>query len=439
MSLNNITRVRVATPSSTSFEFTTNDVNDSLVAVFAAIATTGDFTQPPSTLTDTAGNTWNLVYAEINNVGLVSGVYNAIAAYVCNACVAATDNTLDIPTELQPVDALGTWSNGVEYNSIFPGLKFGNVQFSSSASSNFTLSNSINPASQIAIFASFDSGLIGNDFETNSTFNLLTAEYNVSPVADSGNAWINDWTFFNYLGGGTLETPVHINTAQDVFTIVLVLSGGASVNPNGPATGGANAQTLVFSINKGPDPIFPKEGRAIATVEIDCTQQVVTPFPIQYPEYANFGDNSSEEVGAVVCEFDLEHLFQGSGLSEVRTVMCWARPGFNLFDSTNREDVASQDIGFAFPAMLTNKTTLQTVLFGTAASQGIENDADNSYASYTILPFPGNKNSLKYRFICLQSSLLSPIGKFTIQFLNFEVMGAVDSSQGGLIDIFTGE
>jgi hypothetical protein len=212
-----------------------------------------------------------------------------------------------------------------------------------------------------------------------------------------------------------------VNTATDVFAFTLVLGGSNS-------TSGPNAQTLSFSINKGPEPSFPKEGRAIATVQIDCTQQIVTPWPIDYPEFAMYSDANSETVGAIVLEFDLEHLFQGSGLSEVRTLMVWSRPDFNAINLPHREDGFDSETNTLFPnlALLTNKVTLQTVMLGAQAASGNYGVS----GEYQILPFPGNKNGLKYRFICPQFSLIAPIGKFTLQFLNFEVMGAIDSYAG---------
>ena len=217
--------------------------------------------------------------------------------------------------------------------------------------------------------------------------------------------------------------PVDSSGTPDNFGFLILLEGGN-------ATGGPNAQTLVFSINKGPEPIIPKEGRAVATVQIDCTQQSITPWPVDYPEFAIYPTDDDNAVGAVVLHFDLEHLFQGAGLSECRTLIAWSRPAFNFQNSPHRTDGVYQGAGFPSPALLTNTTTLQTVMLGGQAAA--QSSVVGSYGTYQIIPFPANKNALKYRFINPQPVLGAPIGKFILQFLNFEVMGAVESATGVL-------
>jgi hypothetical protein len=208
---------------------------------------------------------------------------------------------------------------------------------------------------------------------------------------------------------------------------------------------------LTFSINKGPDPIIPKEGRAIATVQIDCTQQGSHLFgiPIDYPEYAYYGDTpaGNQVAGFVVIEFDLEHLFQGSGLSEVRTLMGWCRPNFTNYqagsgDPFHREDLpfGQTEVNVYYAAMLTNLTTLQTVILGrtgTEVGNGSGSAAGgHSFGSHFVLPFPGNKHSLKYRFICPQGDPNQLKGKFTLQFCNFEINSAIISPEALIASIY---
>jgi hypothetical protein len=168
-------------------------------------------------------------------------------------------------------------------------------------------------------------------------------------------------------------------------------------------------------------------------VQIDCTQQLIRGLPINYPEYANFGDGLGQTFpnGFIVCEFDLEHLFQGAGLSEVRTLAYWARPGFSLQASGNREDAGlePEEGGSAImAALLTNKTTLQTIALGGSCEQQYGGSPNSTSAEFGIVPFPANKNSLKYRFIAPQGSIDFALGKYTLQFMNFEVMGSIVST-----------
>jgi|SRR5580658_1462161 hypothetical protein len=442
----NFNWVSSATGDDTSLEFATNTAGDSLIAVFAATATSGDFEEPPGTLEDTLLNKWNLVYFNINNVGETSGVFNAVAVYVCNSCITGVSNSLFMPSELQPGDVLATWSNGAEYNGPGGGFSFANVQFAPSfpnagGDTNIAVEfqNAIVPASQIAIFAGFDSSLTGQPMliettETNTTWGGVHENYTLNfgnNGTNSANATLAGWRFFNYMTtSNNLITPVG-GDGTDSFAFVLVLSNTPSVPPKTPPTGGGSSQTLTFSINKGPEPIVPKEGRAVATVEIDCTQQAVVPLPINFPEYSLVGDASNFPIGFVICEFDLNHLFQGSGLSEVRSLMYWARPSFQYSNGAREDITYGEDAGFMFPAMITNTTTLQTIVLGAGAVNIEQGGGGGSYGEYGIVPFPGHHSAVKYRFIAPQSifadGVWTPVGKYTLQFCNWEVMSAVIS------------
>jgi hypothetical protein len=117
-------------------------------------------------------------------------------------------------------------------------------------------------------------------------------------------------------------------------------------------------------------------------------------------------------------------LFQGSGLSEVRSLLAWSRPGFSFTTDSNsvqhRQDIDQFGSGIqavAFSALLTNKTTLQTVSLGEQAL----GETSIVAAAFVSIPFPANHNALKFRFICPQVDPINPRGKFTLQFCNFEV------------------
>lgn len=429
-------------PTPDTVRFQQNDGGNALLAAFAASATTNDFGLPYTTLTDTAGNTWNLIYSGSADNGLVG--FNAIAVYCCQFALAFNGyNTLTMNGSFYPEDVLHKYAIGAAFQTNFSSLTlsaFGQVYINGQflVPVHFAYDMPEVNANQLWFSGSFDAqesavpsyqgGVI--DLDDNQYFGTAVtgAALLATGTSKSQGFFLN--AINTGIQGREYLVPVLCpGSSPDVFGFSILLDGSNSTGQ------GPNAQTLVFSINKGPEPIVPKEGRAIATVQIDCTQQVVTPWPIDYPEYSVYSDGSPSSVGAVVLEFDLEHLFQGAGLSEVRTLMAWSRPAFNFQNSPNREDTAYQGAGFTIPALLTNKVTLQTVMLGPQAAY---NSGDSqSMGEYQIIPFPGNKNGLKYRFIAPQPVIGAPIGKFTLQFLNFEVMGAI--AQIGEIIGFSGE
>lgn len=387
----------------------------SLVAVFASTATSNDFTTLPATIQDSNGFIYNLMFTETGANDLAG--FNCVALYVCPSTPAFDSGVLTMPVSMQPGDVLNTYAVGSMIAGGNASYSLGGHQYATGQTGDFVLDAGVNTGYALVLGASFDAASVGQAAMTSP-----------APLPETGsNAPYIFWGFGDAFSTHEIDqqTNVAVTAGMDVFAFYLMLNTSNS-------TGGSNAQKLIFSINKGPLPIPPKEGRAIATVQIDCTQQLVQPLPINFPEYAYFGDFSNAfPEGFVLCEFDLEHLFQGAGLSEVRTLMAWSRPNFNLHE-TNREDVSnSSDV--TFPAFITNVVTLQTIALGISAS-GISDNSDAN-GSYLIMPYPANKNALKYRFICPQANAGNPIGKFTLQFLNFEVMGAWDS---GAAIMFTG-
>ena len=419
-----------ATGSDTFFTFASNENGNTLLAFFAATASSNDFTTLPATLSDSLGNVWNLLYT---NTGLNnSGSANCIAIYACNRSIAGSSNVLQMPAAMQPGDVLATWSNGYEFVAPFSSVILSSTDYVTGQ----TVPSVIGPnpvnSNQGEFAAVFDSNLTAEPTVVFTTSNNFEYQQLLLPNSgtDSGNAMIAGISSFTVGTNANVSaniTPQNTGATPDVFGLTFLLSG-SNANPSR----GGDAQTLVFSINKGPEPIVPKEGRSIATVQIDCTQQTVTPFPITYPEYSVSGTGTADAVGAVVLEFDLEHLFQGAGLSEVRTLSAWCRPGFNNENVGHGTDDPPLHTDSFLCAILTNKTTLQTVSLGEAAVFFQQQSDD--VAAYLIVPFPGNKNSLKYRFIAPQITLDNPVGKYTLQFYNFDLMGAVTLAQPASIN-----
>jgi hypothetical protein len=406
----NLTLVRQALgPDATKLvvSFAENNVGDTLVAVFAAVAASGDFAPPDAVLNDSNGNPWNLAYSQINQSSIVSGNFTAVAVYVCNRCAASpTVNDLNIPVELIPGDVLETWSYGAEFLTTYATLEFQSQVFQASESANFTL--------DLGDILTNNRLLMGGTFSSNAGSTTTFFSTTLTALVPNVNT---DGEVGYLLNPGAVQVPTlsHVNVAgptPDAFAFLLLFTGTNS-------TGGSAAQTLTFSINKGPLPEPPREGRAIATVQVDCSQQPVVS-AVNFPELCFLDVTELNDVaGFTVCQFDLEHLFQGSGLSEVRSLMYSARPTFHL-TSEGREDVSPSNT-FLFPAIITNTTTLQTLTLGDQAALDYNNDIQGCYYQTGVLSFPANKHSLKYRFICPQFDANAPCGKYILQFCNFEV------------------
>jgi len=403
------------------------------IAIFAATATTGDFGDPSSdalTLTDSYGNTWNLAFSSVNNLGATSNVYNAIAVYVCDKlAVGGSAILLNMPSDLLPGDALVQWAAGWMVQTSFASLSFDVVDSNGSNPLGDVFSLSQNGESDLVIGGVFASDLTASGvalFSPSSAYTplptLLATGFfgTTSGGTNPGTAQVG--LASSQLQNKAYSFDIQLDSATDTFAFLLAMSGANN-------TGGSAAQTLTFSINKGPEPIPPKEERAIATIEIDCTQQPLQTF-VNYPELCMLDVTEVTDLaGFTVCNFDLEHLFQGSGLSQVRSLAYWARPLFHL-TSEGREDVPTFD-QLVYAALLTNTTTLQTVMLGEAVSANLNVQNGQAFGQYGIIPFPANKHSLKYRFILPQYQAATIRGKYTLQFMNFET--PVLLSQSGLL------
>jgi len=401
-----------------AISFAQNDAGDALVAVFGSVNTTGDASNLPVTIQDAEGNVWKLLYGSLNVKGTVSAQYVNMAVYVCPRCAPSIGNVLSMPPAMVPADNLLTVSYSAEFTSNYADLLYAQAAVAVDEIANFTLDGGDIMNQNLVVALVLDSGLTSNP-------QIVAAPDFPIPLSNTNNSYAGS-AYEVSIQSAPLSSLIHvgINGATDAFGVLLVMVGTN-------AGGGSASQTLTFNLNKGPLPVTPPEGRTIATVIIDCTQQPVKTLPIQYPELEMYGNPTAGEIGPagfVVCEFDLEHLFQGSGLSEVRAISAWCRPAFWYNDSTGtRSDDIPPSPGYFFPALLTNKTTGQTILLGSAA---VNASTDVTvFGSYLVMPFPANKNSLKYRFIQPLYSLV-PYGKYVIQFYNFELPAALESTQG---------
>ena len=416
-----------------------NSPGDTLIAVFAAVSASADFTAPAPTLTASNGNLYVLESFSINILSTVETTYGAIAIYVCRKVTETAYSSLQAPPQFITSDSVGIYAVGVELFSTFSQFEFDSVFYQATGGDTFSQDTTQAQADDICVSGIFDYEVFSNFVagtltasatgDTPATNSIATQTFTgiASNVANGSGVLNISETF------GPQDIDGTIAGVPDIFGFALFMSATH-------AGGGSAAETLTFSINKGPDPLIPKEGRAIATVQIDCTQQQSHFFdlPIDYPEYAYYGDFSDNVVeGAVVIEFDLEHLFQGSGLSEVRSILVWARPNFMQYQETDTSPMNREDVPFGivetniyFAAMLTNTTTLQTVTLGSTYSEAsLESGSAKALASYAVIQFPANKHSLKYRFICPQGDAGQLKGKYTVQFCNFEVVGSIVANE----------
>lgn len=407
-----------------TLSFAENNGGDTLAVIFAATSSDADFPAGPSTITDSNGNTYTLQSSNINALTPVTNVYTGLYLYVCQKCVASSGTvTMNVPGDVITPGNLNVWAAGIEFHAAFAEINFDVASYDGgSGADSFTLNQVQTGTDNVTLTGIFDSGLntfsvgtVTNPPNTGTTQRTIAIAES-SPVTDSSGLF----GLFETLEANE-EYAMSIIDATDTFGFAVSFVGTNNV-------GGSAAETLTFSLNKGPDPIVPIEGRAIATVQIDCTQQQSHLFgpPIDYPEFSNYGDKTQQPTSFIVIEFDLEHLFQGSGLSEMRTLMAWSRPTFQSNSGTPpREDVAALNADQFFPALLTNTTTLQTIVLGGTIPNGTDDTENGQYGfgESLIIPMPANKHSLKYRFICPQPDVSSfgPQGKFTLQFCNWDI------------------
>lgn len=398
---------------------TGNSPGDTLVAVFAAVSSSADFTSPAPTLTASNGNLYVLESFSINIHSTVENTYGAIAIYVCRKVTETGPSSLQAPPQFITSDRVGIYAAGVELFSTFSQFEFDSVFYQATGGDTFSQDTTQSQADDICV-----SGIFDYQFTTLVAGTLTVSATGMTPASNDIATQTFTGVASNVTNGsgvlnisetfGPQDIEGTIAGVPDIFGFALFMSATH-------AGGGSAAETLTFSLNKGPDPIIPKEGRAIATVQIDCTQQASHVFvpPIDYPEYSIYAESTAgQPTSFVIIEFDLEHLFQGSGLSEMRTLMAWSRPNFSADNNDPpRYDHATDTL---FPAILTNLTTLQTVVLGGTATSNI-NDSNDAYGESLVFPMPANKHSLKYRFIAPQQNASALVGKYTLQFCNWEL------------------
>jgi hypothetical protein len=229
---------------------------------------------------------------------------------------------------------------------------------------------------------------------------------NLSPFLDAGNSDSSaGYNTTNTVQPLNTTSDVTIETATDVFGMLLILQGS---NNQGQSAQGSAA----FWISKGPNPTVPNEGRAIATVEIDCTNMEVKPLPLNFDEFSS--NDESDLVGAVVVEFDLQRLNMslGRGFSDCKALSFFYRPAYQ-----NGEDFILPNK--PYPAFITNLTTRQTVpTWGNDLEAG--NSDDRASWSHGVAPFLCNVGAMKVR-VLIPQGMTPPSGKLTLQFYNFDV------------------
>jgi hypothetical protein len=383
-----------------SVTMTDQNAGDCLLAVMASIATTEDFTDLPAQIQDTIGNTYNLMYTNKGH-NTTADVYNCVALYVCPRANGNGGYILDMPSNMQPADVLHTWMYILELETSFANQVFDAAGYEAHETANFVLATSTPNGSDDAVIAFVaDAGLTANPVLSTYTNSLDT-------FGDADNSW--GWQEDSILNGN--ETPsidVLINGATDAFGFIVAMEGTNS-------TGGSAQGTAAFWISKGPNPVVPNEGRAIATVEIDCTNMQIIPLPLMYDEFSS--DNTNELTGAVVVEFDLQRLNMslGKGLSDCKVLSFYYRPTYNDGEDLNA--------GFpnVFPAFVTNLTTRQTVIcWGINDGLAGNNTGSVNVIHQGVVPFLANVNGMKVRVLIPQATS-TPNGKLTLQFLNFDV------------------
>lgn len=390
---------------------------NSAMAVFATTSSAADFDMPPDTIADTAGNIYNLIQVDTNNENTNAGVFMNFAAYVCYKTIEhPSEIGLETPPAFISPGMIQQYAMGFQFRTLLADFASDDSFYEEDGADGFilTINNTGTDDLTVACIWSCDqtettsSITIDNDESV-----LVDMTYSgISSNASMGTAHLCAWD----TDTAPLTTTAEVTGASGTFGFTFGLSARNS-------GGGSAAETLTFNLNKGPDPTVPTEGRAIATVQIDLTQQQSHIFTsVDYPEFANPGDNegvANNTTFFVVIEFDLEHLFQGSGLSKVHTLMAWTRLNFNESSTTpiiRQDGVSDEDAPETYAIMLTNMTTLQTVMLGGS------NSAAQGNAEFLCVPFPANKGALKYRLISPQNqnNNLNPVGKVTLQFLNFE-------------------
>lgn len=412
---------RVSTDASgTSITFSENDAGDALVTWFASTATTNDFTALPTTLTDSANNTWNLIYTNIGANNVVG--FNCVALYIVNRCVSAFTNVLDMPAEMMPADVLVTWCNAIELTSGFATLTFETVAYATGETADFPLTGGLlTPGTSLLLGALYDAATVGQP--------TIDADpvWSWQPQVAYGPYAANEEYFFGQIefyapSEFTLTDSVSVNAALDTFGFMLGVTGQN-------ATGASSQAAFTINMFKGPKIEPPTPHRLIAGVTIDATAMVVKPIasnPLNFPElkYSSGSENLSIASWGST-ELDLEHI-GNSGMDQVRKLYAYYRPGWGYDSGSSQVDDGGTNIDQSNPAFLTNISTGQTVILGNSPGD----TSCEGMVNMLMCPFFCMKGAMKLRFIVTSINDEALFGIYRLIFTNFTEEGTMFASIG---------
>lgn len=402
------------------------------VIVMLAVASAADFTDPASdapTLTDSNNNVYNLVYSAINLHDATNNVFLAVAVYVCaSAQQSSTAATVNLVGDLQPGSKTASMVYGLEMFTNFNQIAFDVAALSLGDVANFTVNAGAVGAglSDLCLAFAIDGSLANTgDMTFISSFAPSEIISTVGPTDGASTILAYKQASGAPFLTGNLISNFGVGTASGVSGFVLGLRLSTQQ--------GAAGKQLTFQISKGPEPKILPEGRAIATVIIDGTQQqftpIVVPPGINYPEFSFFGENVSDSWETWwSTEFDLESVGpQGSRLTECRSLMARSRPFFGIDPNGARSDNPgwSGTSGNWCIGLLTNLTTLQTVVLGGNALLYQDSlDGQAAVGESLRVAFPCNAGGMKFRFIAVCSNTRPDgygLGKWILNFTNFEL------------------
>ena len=342
---------------------------------------------PPASITDSAGNIYQKAYfGSINVLGYASWA----AFYYCASCLESSNNTITTPSVFGGGGA--TFATALEYSGSTPAATFdgaGGIA-ESDTTANPSVSISCNTGELVVGFGFVHGG--------NATAGAGMTQRSSDTVA------IEDAQ-----ATGTNFSVGIINASSVDGSMVAGIAfktGGAGQS----AGGGSNIQLIT-----GPKYIFEclPEGRKIARVNINCNSYEIIQGVFNFSELSD-AISSTSIVGYVMQEFDLSYLQANIGMSQVRSLIAYSRPLF-------LGDDFGGNVGSALPSLITDEISGQSVILGAQAIALGKSGA----IEHLVTPFIGDCTSgnHKVRFLSPQLAL-TPIGRFTLLFCNFDVKGA---------------
>ena len=366
-----------------------NDAADLIVlSIVAYAAATGVTWNPPSTFTDSAGNTFTLIGQSQSSVYTGTGYY---AFYFVAQCKYSQSTTIEMPSTISgfvnvPNNEIIMYAT--EYrNSVSATINDGGVTFGPGPD-NPTITDMPTTTGDLVVTAGL---CVAGTIIFQSIVNQRTSP-NGTVVGD-------------FTAGGSSET---FNAIYNVGDGSFIAAVALKYSTAGPSAGGGSITGLIT----GPKYTFQclPEGRKLGRIAINLPSFAVTPGAFNFPELSDQITLPSNVVGFISLEFDLQFLFQGTfGLSQVRSLMAYSKPLF-----VGDDFVASA--GAALPAIITNLNTNQSIILGAAAI------ALNKAAAveYLASAFACDcATSGKVRFLSPQLSF-NPIGRFNLLFCNWD-------------------